>query len=240
MTVDDVVYSFKSQCDPKSGGTALSVFSGTLGPRRRGKGGDTGDCIPPRGTDGSLPRCRLVRQLQHDHRPERLRLRQLPEGLGRDRALHDVQLHPERRGDLRAQPALLGHTGTSRAGAVDLLPGRGADDRGPRGERDRLSGPVLRFHQPTTVERHLQHHQAEGLRAPRAVDALRHRAFKASTSARRSRSRSTVRARKALFKGYADIGNDNPFAPVLPLDGRPVPQRTQNFKLAKELLAKAG
>ena len=47
---------------------------------------------------------------------------------------------------------------------------------------------------------------------------------------------------KALFKGYADIGNDNPFAPVFPVTVGPpaVPQRVKNLKLAKELLAKAG
>lgn len=44
---------------------------------------------------------------------------------------------------------------------------------------------------------------------------------------------------KALFKGYADIGNDNPFAPVFP-SMAPVAQRAQNFRLAKQLLAKAG
>ncbi len=32
MTVDDVVYSFKTQCNPKSGGSALSVFGGLLVP----------------------------------------------------------------------------------------------------------------------------------------------------------------------------------------------------------------
>jgi len=32
MTVDDVVYSFKSQSDPKSSANALSVFGGTLVP----------------------------------------------------------------------------------------------------------------------------------------------------------------------------------------------------------------
>jgi peptide/nickel transport system substrate-binding protein len=32
MTVDDVVYSFKSQCDPKGASNALSVFAGTLTP----------------------------------------------------------------------------------------------------------------------------------------------------------------------------------------------------------------
>ena len=32
MTVDDVVYSFKSQCDPKSDSNALSVFADLLAP----------------------------------------------------------------------------------------------------------------------------------------------------------------------------------------------------------------
>jgi peptide/nickel transport system substrate-binding protein len=47
---------------------------------------------------------------------------------------------------------------------------------------------------------------------------------------------------KVLFKGYADIGNDNPFAPVFPATVGPpaVPQRAKNLKLAKELLAKGG
>src|SRR5215470_12017288 len=32
MTIDDVVYSFKTQCDPKGSSNALSVFGGTLAP----------------------------------------------------------------------------------------------------------------------------------------------------------------------------------------------------------------
>jgi peptide/nickel transport system substrate-binding protein len=46
----------------------------------------------------------------------------------------------------------------------------------------------------------------------------------------------------ALFKGYAEVGNDSPFAPVFKSTVGPpaVPQRTQNLKLAKELLAKGG
>ena len=45
-----------------------------------------------------------------------------------------------------------------------------------------------------------------------------------------------------VFKGYADIGNDSPFAPVFPTTVGPpaVPQRAQNIKLAKQLLAKGG
>jgi peptide/nickel transport system substrate-binding protein len=44
----------------------------------------------------------------------------------------------------------------------------------------------------------------------------------------------------ALFKGYADIGNDSPFAPVFPSTDTSVAQRAQNMSQAKSLLAAAG
>ena len=44
----------------------------------------------------------------------------------------------------------------------------------------------------------------------------------------------------ALFKGFADIGNDSPFAPVFPSTNTSVPQRVQNISQAKSLLAAAG
>ena len=47
---------------------------------------------------------------------------------------------------------------------------------------------------------------------------------------------------QALFQGYADVGNDTPFAPAFPATIGPpaIPQRSKNLKLAKELLAKGG
>ncbi|HEX6524506.1 MAG TPA: ABC transporter substrate-binding protein [Streptosporangiaceae bacterium] len=45
---------------------------------------------------------------------------------------------------------------------------------------------------------------------------------------------------QALFKGYADIGNDSPFAPVFPSTNTTVAQRAQNIAQAKSLLAAAG
>ena len=45
---------------------------------------------------------------------------------------------------------------------------------------------------------------------------------------------------KTLFGPYADVGNDSPFAPVYPSTNRSVPQRKQNLKLAKQLMAQAG
>jgi peptide/nickel transport system substrate-binding protein len=44
----------------------------------------------------------------------------------------------------------------------------------------------------------------------------------------------------ALFKGYADLGNDSPFAPVFPSTNTSVAQRAQNLTQAKSLLAAAG
>ncbi len=43
-----------------------------------------------------------------------------------------------------------------------------------------------------------------------------------------------------LFQGLSDLGNDSPFAPVFPSTNTSVPQRTQDIKQAKELLAAAG
>ena len=45
---------------------------------------------------------------------------------------------------------------------------------------------------------------------------------------------------KALFKGYADVGNDSPFAPVYPSTNTSVAQRTSDIAKAKSLLAAAG
>jgi peptide/nickel transport system substrate-binding protein len=45
---------------------------------------------------------------------------------------------------------------------------------------------------------------------------------------------------KALFQGYADVGNDSPFAPVFPSTNTSVPQRVQDISKAKSLLAAAG
>jgi peptide/nickel transport system substrate-binding protein len=45
---------------------------------------------------------------------------------------------------------------------------------------------------------------------------------------------------QALFKGYADLGNDSPFAPVFPSTNTSIAQRAQNVAQAKSLLSAAG
>jgi peptide/nickel transport system substrate-binding protein len=45
---------------------------------------------------------------------------------------------------------------------------------------------------------------------------------------------------QALFKGFADLGNDSPFAPVFPSTNTSVPQRKKDLAKAKSLLSAAG
>jgi peptide/nickel transport system substrate-binding protein len=45
---------------------------------------------------------------------------------------------------------------------------------------------------------------------------------------------------QALWKGYADVGNDSPFAPVFPSTNTSIAQRVQNISQAKSLLSAAG
>jgi peptide/nickel transport system substrate-binding protein len=45
---------------------------------------------------------------------------------------------------------------------------------------------------------------------------------------------------QALFKGYADVGNDSPFAPVFPSTDTSIAQRAQDIAKAKSLLSAAG
>jgi peptide/nickel transport system substrate-binding protein len=44
----------------------------------------------------------------------------------------------------------------------------------------------------------------------------------------------------ALFKGLAQVGNDSPFAPQYKFTDKSVPQRAKNLTLAKQLLARGG
>ena len=115
MTVDDVVYSFQTQSDPKSSANALSVIRRHPHPGRGAEGGQPDGRLPPRGPEQRLPGRGVRGQLQHDHRAEGLRLRQLSEAIPRHRPVHDVQLHAQRRGDIdiRPEPALLGEGGAA-------------------------------------------------------------------------------------------------------------------------------
>jgi len=45
---------------------------------------------------------------------------------------------------------------------------------------------------------------------------------------------------KSLFNGYADLGNDSPFAPVFPSTDTSIAQRAKNIAQAKTLLSAAG
>ncbi len=87
MTADDVVYTFKANCDPKSAANALSAFGGVLTPDGVQKAGPDDRALPPQGAQRELPLPRLLRQLQRHHRPQGDGLRVLAEDVHRDGSL---------------------------------------------------------------------------------------------------------------------------------------------------------
>ena len=140
MTVDDVVYSFKTQSDPKGSSNALSVFGGTLAPDGVVKVDDNTIAFHLQQPDGNF---HVIALRSSSHREMSLR--------------NDI--HP-------------------------------------------LNNKYVRQAIAYTLDR------------PGTVDAL--------------------------FKGYAVVGNDSPFAPSFRATDTSVSQRAKNLTLAKELLAKGG
>ena len=142
---------------------------------------------------------------------------------------------------------LVGRQDPARRRRRDLLRRRGGRDRGRaerpdrpdepdvlrRGPRDVLSNPKLRSSRSAgTPHREISmlisdRRRDQAVRGPRVRQAL------ALTLDRPA-------IIKQLFNGFADLGNDSPFAPIYPSTNKSVPQRRQNLALAKKLLAQAG
>lgn len=246
MTADDVVYSFKSNADPKNGGNALSVFGGTLSPDGVIKKGEyevefhleqadggfldavTSDnynmIIVPKGYDyGS-----------YDKKPGNfvgtghfnvssfnaatgITLVRNPHYWGKAAKPKKVEItfYPDE-GPM---------TAALQAGDIDCL-----DQFSVSGSPQLLKGGynitniIASTHRECSMRNDMHPFTNKYVR-----QALAHTIDREALV-------------KSLFKGYATVGNDSPFAPsfresVLPPK---VPQRKQNLKLAKELLSKAG
>jgi peptide/nickel transport system substrate-binding protein len=243
MTVDDVVYSFKSQCNPKSGATALTVFSGTLVPDGVVKVDDTtvafhlespnasfldavssdnyNMVIVPNGYDYADYQKQFVGTghfMMSSYTPEvgAVFVRN-PHYWGK--AALPAQIQWNFYGSETPMAAAL------EARAIDCL--------------DQFSvavSPQLLDGSYSVIKLRSSAHRELSMRCDIAPFTNKYvRQALALTLDRPALITS-------LFKGYADIGNDSPFAPVFPTTvGAPsVPQRAMNLKLAKELLAKGG
>ena len=243
MTVDDVVYSFKSQCDPKISANALSVFGGTLVPDGVVKVDDSTVAFHLEAPDGGF-----VDAVTEDNYNVII----VPSGY--DFADYEKQFvgtghlmkqsytpnvgctfvrNPYYWGkpalpdkvDVVFYPTEAPMTAALEAGNIDCM--------------DQFS---------VTVSPQLLNGGYNVI----SIEASTHRECSmrndippfTSKYVRRAIALTLDRPAivSALFKGYAQIGNDSPFAPVFKSTVGPpaVPQRVQDLKLAREMLAKGG
>jgi peptide/nickel transport system substrate-binding protein len=240
MGVDDVIYSFQSQCDPSTGGTALSVFSGVLVPDGIEKVSDTEIAFHLEAPDGNFL-----------------------DAVSCDNYTMIIVPNNYDYGDYAADwvgtgPFIMSNY-TANVGATFV---RNPHYWGTPAIPQEIQWTFYATETPMTAA--LEANEIDCLdqffvsTSPQLLDGS-YNIIKLRGSGHRELSMrcdvgpfksNLVRQAialcldrpglvKSLFHGYADIGNDSPFAPVFPSTA-PVPQRKQNFKLAKELLAKAG
>lgn len=241
MTVDDVVYSFKTQSDPKSSANALSVFGGTLAPDGVVKVDDTTVAFHLEHPDAGFPDA-----VSEDN----YNMIIVPNGFNYD----DYQKTFPGTGRFMktAYTPTVGATyvrnpyywGTKALPAkiewtfyADEAPMSAALQAGSIDCLDQFSvatSPQLLNGSYNVISLKAATHRELSMRndiAPFTSKYVRQ-------AIAYSLDRSAIVA--ALFKGYAVVGNDSPFAPIFKSTDTSVPQRTQNLKLAKQLLAKGG
>ncbi|WP_249019625.1 ABC transporter substrate-binding protein [Conexibacter sp. S30A1] len=242
MTVDDIVYTFKQQADPKIGVNAASIFGGVLTPDGVHKVGDhyvrfalespvaawpnlgvsqqNGNvCIVPRGYDWAKFN------------------RELP-GTGHFKMVsYSDQLggkfvrNPHYWGS-PAKPAaiVLSYFSDEQAETAALSGGDiDVDDSFSVANSPQLLGGGY-----NVVSKAASNNNMTSMRCD--AGAFRDKLVRQALALTLDRP-GIVRA---IFKGHAQVGNDSPFAPVYPSTNRDVPQRHQNLSEARKLLAAAG
>jgi peptide/nickel transport system substrate-binding protein len=242
MTVDDVVYSFKTQSDPKSKANALSVFGGILSPDGVQKVDDTTVAFHLDAADGGF-----VDAVSEDN----YNMVVVPNGFDYDKYQTSWP-------------------GTGHFMKDSYSPSTGATlVRNPHywGKKAKPSKVEFTFYpEEAPMAAALQAGSIDCLdqfsvaNSPQLLSGFNVIAIKAATHRELSMrcdmhpfTSNLVRQAiaytldreamvQALFKGYAQVGNDSPFAPNYPSTVGPpdVPQRTKNLAKAKQLLAQAG
>jgi peptide/nickel transport system substrate-binding protein len=241
MTVDDVVYSFKTQSDPKSSANALSVFGGTLSPGGVEKVDNTTIAFHLEHPDAAFPDAvsednynMIVVPNGFDYSnyqktfpgTGRFKMSSYTPNVGATYVPNPHYWGP------KALPAKVEYTfypteapmaAALQAGAIDCL--------------DQFSvatSPQL----------------LNGSYNVTSLKAATHRELSMRTDIHPFTSKLVRQAVaysldrpaivQALFKGQAVVGNDSPFAPIFKSTNTSISQRTQNIAKAKQLLAQAG
>jgi len=243
MTADDVVYSFKTQSDPKSGGTALSVFGGMLAP----------DGVVKVANDTvafhlEAPNASFIDAVS----PDNYNMVIVPDGFDYANFQKDMAgtgrfvntSYNANQGATFARnphywgtPPLPGKleftfypdevpmTAALEAGGIDCNGGFSA-----------YASPQLLTGGYNVIALRQSLHREISMRND--IHPFTNKYVRQAIALTLDRPAIV----KALFKGYADVGNDSPFAPVFKaaVSAPAVPQRRQNLVLARELLKKGG
>ncbi|HET9692491.1 MAG TPA: ABC transporter substrate-binding protein [Acidimicrobiales bacterium] len=241
MTVDDVVYSLKAQCDPKNNGNALSVFGGTLVPDGVVKvdsetvafhlevpygafpsavsTANYNVIIVPAGTDFTTwPKTFIGTgpfMLQSFNETVGANFVRNPHYWGAQAkpAKLEVTFYPD-------EPPM---TAALQAGSIDCVD-----------QFTVSTSPQLLNGNYNVVTIKASTHRELSMRNDMApFDNKYVRQAIALTLNRPA-------IVHALFSGEAQVGNDSPFAPSFPQTDTSVPQRQQDLKLARQLLARGG
>jgi peptide/nickel transport system substrate-binding protein len=241
MTVDDVVYSFKSQSDPKSSSNALSVFGGTLSPDGVRKVDDTTVAFHLDAPYNAFPDA-----VSEDN----YNMIIVPKGFNFDNYQKDwpgtgrfmqASYTPNEGASLvrnphywgtKALPSRIDFTfyqteapmaSALQAGQIDTM-----DQFSVAGSPQLLTGGFNVISLKAATHRQLSMRCDKGPFKNKLVrQAIAYTLDRPGIVA-------------ALFKGQAVVGNDSPFAPNFPSRNTSVPQRVKNIAKAKQLLAQAG
>ena len=243
MTVDDVVYSFKSQSDPKSSSNALSIFGGTLVPDGVVKVDNTTVAFHLEQPNGGF-----IDAVSNDN----YNMIIVPNGydfgnyqksfIGTGRFMKTSYTPGTGATFVRnphywgtpAKPAKLEFTFYAGAAAMTAALQAGQIDT-----NDGFSiaeSPQLLSGGFNVLRLHGSFHRELSMRND--VHPFTNKYVRQAIAYTLDRPAIV----QALFRGYAQVGNDTPFAPAFPATIGPpaIPQRSKNLRLAKELLAKGG
>ena len=243
MTVDDVVYSFRSQSNPNSSATALSIFGGTLVPDGVVKVDDTTVAFHLEQPNGGF-----IDAVSNDNYnmiivPDRYDFGDYQKsfiGTGRfvmtsysPSAGATFVRNPHYWGT-PAKPAKLEFAFYASEAAMTVALEAGQIDTNDGFSI--ASSPQLVQGGFNVIRLNASYHRELSMRND--VHPFTNKYVRQAIAYTLDRP-AIVRA---LFQGYAEVGNDTPFAPAFPATIGPpaIPQRSKNLNLAKELLAKGG
>ncbi|PXX63910.1 peptide/nickel transport system substrate-binding protein [Nocardia tenerifensis] len=241
MTVDDVVYSFQSQCDPKSSANALSLFAGTLSPGGVRKVDDSTVAFDLDAPDGGF-----VGTVSSDNYNMIIVPKDYDYGsysadfIGTGR-LMKADYVPNVGATYVPNPHYWGTPALPsrvdfifyaeetpmvadlQAGAIDCI-----------GQFSAVISPQLLNGSFTVTSLKAASHRQLSLRND--VGPFQNKLVRQALACTLDRPAIV----SALFKGQAVVGNESPFAPTFASTNPDVPQRNKDLALARQLLAQAG